>query len=194
MVSGTFILNIVLGIIYDVFGRKTPILFFLVITCLAVAAYPFLESVEELYILAILLTPLPIVISNPFVPDLIHEESHGMGNMLRSNMINLASLSAYGLLLLNATNIPMFDSSVIYSACAIFLLLTTFMVRVGMKDVIKDSGGMTESVSEKVTAKYVIKQAFSLIATEPMILFGTMGSVIQILTKFVGGTTTTLAL
>ena len=91
--------------------------------------------------------PLPIVISNPFVPDLIHEESHGMGNMLRTNVINLGLLSSYALLLLNATKWPIFGANVIFLSNASLLLLVCLFVKIGMKDVIKEEGAMTESVS-----------------------------------------------
>lgn len=66
------------------------------------------------------------------------ESSHGMGNMLRTNTINVANLTAYGLLLLNATSLAIFDSTVLFSFCTIFLLCTIFIVNFGMKDVIKE--------------------------------------------------------
>ena len=103
---------------------------------------------SDLILFAICLIPLPAIISNPFVPDLIDESSHGMGNMLRTNLINLANLTAYGLLILNATGYSLFSSNVIYSSCIVILLCNFVMVKIGMKDIIKDAGRMTESSSE----------------------------------------------
>ena len=81
------------------------------------------------------------------MPDLVHEDSHGIANMLRTNTIQLSNLCAYSLLLLNATNLPMFSSSVIFFSLALFLVFTTLLVKIGMKDVIKEGGRMTESTS-----------------------------------------------
>jgi MFS family permease len=145
-----------LGTIYDIFGRKTPILVFLVISCLAFSSLPFLESVFELYIFAILEIPIGVLISNPFIPDLIDEESHGVANMLRTNTINVANLSAYSLLLLNATNLPIFHSDMIFFFVTLFLLCTFILVKIGMKDVIKEGNRMTESLSQEVNVRYVV--------------------------------------
>ena len=81
---------------------------------------------------------IPVLITNPFIPDLIKEESHGMANMLRSNMINLAYLGAYGLLLLNSTNLAIFDASVLFPLMSLLLLISVFVIKIGMKDVIKE--------------------------------------------------------
>jgi hypothetical protein len=148
MVTGNFLIGLVIGLIYDVFGRKTPILIFLLIVCTAFIQVPFMTCEADLVWFAICLITLPCITANPFVPDLFHESSHGMGNMLRTNLINLGNLSAYGLLLMNATGYYMFSSNVLFSACIVVLLATFVMVKIGMKDVIKDGGKMTESSSE----------------------------------------------
>ena len=182
------------GTIYDLFGRKPPMLVFVFISCIAYSSLPFLESVFELYLFSILEIPVGALISNPFIPDLISEESHGVANMLRTNAINLANLSAYGLLLLNATNLPMFSSDMIFFFVAFILVATGVLVYFGMKDVIREGNRMTESVSQEVTASYVIKQAFNTVISEPILTLGISGSVIQLMTKFVGGVTTTLVI
>jgi len=99
----------------------------------------------DYYIASFFLIPLPIISSNPFVPDLIHEASHGFGNMLRTNMINSGTLLAYGLLTLNATSLPIFSSNMIYFSMTVFLVFTMFVVQSGMKDVIKEGNRMSES-------------------------------------------------
>lgn len=137
-----------LGMIYDLYGRKVPMLVFLLISCVAIGSLPFLQTETDLYLYAIISIPLPILISNPFVPDLVHEDSHGVANMLRTNTINVAKLCAYGLLLLNATNLPIFSSTVMFFSMTLLMVFTTLLVKIGMKDVIKEGGRMTESTSQ----------------------------------------------
>ena len=103
MVFGSIFLNLIMGVIYDTKGRKIPIVLFLIISSVAYSSFPFLQNESEFYIGAIFLVALPIINTNPFVADLIRKESHGFGNMLRSNAINLSNLAAYALLLLNGS-------------------------------------------------------------------------------------------
>ena len=65
--------------------------------------------------------------------------------MLRTNCVNLGSLGAYGLLLLNATDLPLFTSDVIFPLLSILIFCTLIILKIGMKDIIKESKNLTES-------------------------------------------------
>ena len=127
-----------IGLIYDVFGRKVPLLIFVAILIVTELTFPFLTNVRQYYITAMFTSLLTIIITNPFIPDLIKEESHGMGNMLRTNCINLGYIVAYSLLYLNATGSPMFDSSVIFFILSFLLVCLLVLLKIGMKDIIKE--------------------------------------------------------
>ena len=189
VVFGSIFLNIVMGVVYDTIGRKAPIVLFLAITSVAFSSFAFLKNEEEFYFAAVFLIALPIINTNPFVADLIQKESYGIGNMLRSNSINLSNLTAYVLLMLNASYPELFCTDFIYLCVAAMLLSVTSLVVVGMKDVVKEE----QQRSERPSVKYVLTQSYELISTEPIILLGIAGSVIQICTKIIGNGTTTLA-
>jgi hypothetical protein len=163
----------VMGVIYDLYGRKTPVVIFLIVSSLAFSSFPFLKTEYEFYFAAAFLMTLPIVNTNPFVADLILKESHGIGNMLRSNSVNLSNLTAYVLLLLNASYPELFSGCFIYYCLSAMLLVVTILVVVGMKDTIKD-----QKLPERVSAREVLKQSYSLIITEPIICLGITGSVL----------------
>jgi len=189
VVIGSIFLQCVIGFVYDTHGRKTPIIVFLAISTLALSSFPFLKNEQEFYYAAVFMMMLPIVNTNPFVADLILKESHGIGNMLRSNSINLSSLSAYALLMANASYPDLFSNDFIYLCLTSMMLLVTILVIVGMKDIVKE-----QLKTERVTSGYVFKQSYNLIKTEPIILLGITGSVIQLCTKIIGNNTTTLAI
>ena len=71
--SGTILLGLTIGLIYDVFGRKMPLIIFIIISAIAEAFFPFLRNENELYIAIIFLVPVHIIVTNPFIPDLIDE-------------------------------------------------------------------------------------------------------------------------
>jgi hypothetical protein len=177
-----------MGLIYDTFGRKMPILIFLLICVLAEVSFSFLTNEYEFYMATIFLMPLQIIVTNPFIPDLIEEESHGMGNMLRTNTLGLANISCQGLLLLNATNYALFNSECIYFGLSLLLLTACVLLSVGMKDVVKEN--RTQSSEEAVTARFVVKQAWNLLWSEPLIALGIFGSTIQLNMRVIGGSTT----
>ena len=127
-----------MGFIYDTHGRKTPVVIFLIVSSLAFSSFPFLKNEQEFYLAAVFLMTLPIVNTNPFVADLICKESHGIGNMLRSNSINLAQLTGYVLLMLNASYSELFSTGFIYFCLTSMMLVVTILVVVGMKDIIKE--------------------------------------------------------
>ena len=178
MIPGNLILNCVIGFIYDIFGRKVPIMIFMLISACGFAQVPFMTSESDLFLFALCLIPLPVIVTNPFIPDLIDESSHGMANMCRTNIINIGNLTGYGLLLLNATNLAIFSTDVLFSLLTIGIIGSTIMVHFGMKDVIKEGCHTSESTGEKPSVKYLVKQACNLIRTEPIIGLGISGSII----------------
>jgi hypothetical protein len=64
-----------MGFVYDIYGRKTPLLIFLVFSAFAVGMFPYIQTVYDFYWAIIMLMPLHILMSNPWVPDLIEVES-----------------------------------------------------------------------------------------------------------------------
>jgi MFS family permease len=70
--TGLFV-NFIIGIIYDILGRRRPVLVSLVIGMVGMFWYPFLKNAVELYIASDLLIPLQVVLNCPFIPDLIEE-------------------------------------------------------------------------------------------------------------------------
>jgi hypothetical protein len=84
------------------------------------------------------------------------------------------------------------------------LVIATIVVKIGMKDVVADrkklqlenrvEGEEGQAEENKVTVGFILKQVWFLFTTEPLILLGIIGTVIQINMKIIGGTTTTLAL
>jgi hypothetical protein len=98
--------------------------------------------------------------------------------MCRTNIINIGNLTGYGLLLLNATNLTIFSSNVLFSVLTLLIIGSTIVVNFGMKDVIKEGCHTTESTGEKPSVKYLVKQACNLIRTEPIIGLGITGSII----------------
>ena len=67
----TMVLMLTIGLIYDVFGRKTPLLIFVSILVLVELIYPFIENEMEYYTISAISSFFPVVITNPFIPDLI---------------------------------------------------------------------------------------------------------------------------
>jgi len=72
---GTISAGFVMGFIYDIYGRKTPLLIFLTMSVFAVGFFPFIQTVYDFYWAIVFIMPLNILMSNPWVPDLIEVES-----------------------------------------------------------------------------------------------------------------------
>ena len=70
--TGLFV-NFFIGIIYDILGRRRPVLVSLLIGMIGMFWYPFLKNEIDLYIASDLLIPLQGVLNCPFIPDLIEE-------------------------------------------------------------------------------------------------------------------------
>jgi hypothetical protein len=85
---GLIIISVPFGLCFDIFSRKKPVLLILAIGILGQFAMPFIKTVGGYCFVNILTIPLPfIAMSNPWVPDLIMEESQGWANMLRANVL-----------------------------------------------------------------------------------------------------------
>lgn len=62
------------------------------------------------------------------------------------------------MMLLNAAKNPLFRSQYVYFGMSALLLFTTFIIKIGMKDVIKDRRNAgNESEDEKVTIGFIVK-------------------------------------
>lgn len=79
-----------MGFIYDLYGRKTPMLIFLVFSAFAVFLFPFVQTEVDFYYVIVFILPLQILLSNPWIPDLVEVESQGMANAITSNVTSLA--------------------------------------------------------------------------------------------------------
>ena len=78
------------GVIYDTWGRRLPMIISLFVCIVGQFMFPIISTTSQFYFCSILLIPLPVLLLNPWIPDLIDEESQGMANMINSNTINLA--------------------------------------------------------------------------------------------------------
>ena len=66
---------IFIGVVYDTFGRKIPMIISLVVCIIGQFSFPFLRDTFEFYVASMFLVPLPVLLVNPWIPDLIEEES-----------------------------------------------------------------------------------------------------------------------
>ena len=77
--------------------------------------------------------------------------------MLRTNSLNLAYLVANGLILLNSTNYMFFSSDMVYLFLSFLLIVTLYLIKIGMKDIIKEKLNINNSENNcEVTVNYVI--------------------------------------
>lgn len=136
LVISSFLTNIFIGLIYDVFGRRRPIQVFLIIVVIGQCMYPFITTRLWFYIAAFMTAPLVVINTNPFVPDLFQENSQAHANILRAMAINLAQITGSVLLLLNSTDSPLFNSNVMYIFIAAILAFSLCLISFHMKDVI----------------------------------------------------------
>ena len=72
---GAIIAGFGMGFVYDIYGRKVPLLIFLVASSMAILFFPFIQNEYDFYWATIFILPLHILMSNPWVPDLIEVES-----------------------------------------------------------------------------------------------------------------------
>jgi MFS family permease len=72
---GTILAGFFMGFIYDLYGRKTPMIIFLLFSSFAMFLFPFVHTEWEFYHVIVFILPLNILMGNPWVPDLICEES-----------------------------------------------------------------------------------------------------------------------
>ena len=125
-----------MGFVYDLYGRKTPILIFLVLSVVAVALVPWVQTENQFYTVILLALPLNIIMGSPWVPDLITVESQGIAQAISSNVISLALITNQIAMLLNSENYYFFKSKYIYFGNSFMLAFTFFVVKRGMKDVV----------------------------------------------------------
>lgn len=90
-----------------------------------------------MYVIGYILS-FPLLVTNtcPYIPDLIMENSHGIANTLKVLIVDLANVSASGLLSLNGSYPNTFTSTNIYCGIAFLCFLSGFYVIFFLKDVI----------------------------------------------------------
>ena len=75
MVSGYVIMSLILGLLYDVVGRRVPLMIAFIFVIFGQFMLPFIRTVAAYYISGVLFISLPVLLNNPWVPDLIQEKS-----------------------------------------------------------------------------------------------------------------------
>ena len=73
LVSLPIVVNI--GVVYDTFGRKMPLIIAWVLAIISFMIFPYTHNKYVFYLLNILMVPLNCTLTLPFVPDLIEEKS-----------------------------------------------------------------------------------------------------------------------
>ena len=63
------------GVIYDTWGRRLPMIISLCVCILGQFMYPYITTMSGFYFVSVLIVPLPVLLLNPWIPDLIDEES-----------------------------------------------------------------------------------------------------------------------
>lgn len=179
-----------IGPLYDVFGRKVPVVCAMFIAAISQITIAFSINVFPMYLIGYLLT-LPLLVTNtcPYVPDLIMENSHGIANTLKILVIDLANVSASGLLSLNGSFPDTFNSKNIYLGIAFACFLSGFYVIFYLKDVIKSAQFKERRLtisrnSGKPNNKcnqfcFALKQAIGLLFRELYILIGILAGTSQ---------------
>jgi hypothetical protein len=112
---------------------------------------------------------------------------------------DLGGLLSQAMLLLYSTQLSVFNSSVMYNFVGAFAVMTFFMVYFWMKDVILEKEfderrESTRSSVRKVRFGFVLKQAGTLLITEPLIALSILGGVIQYCFLILGNGTSNLAI
>ena len=72
---GGIILMMLFGVVYDTWGRRLPMVISLCVCIVGQFMFPLITTEQEFYIVSIMLVPLPVLLLNPWIPDLIDEES-----------------------------------------------------------------------------------------------------------------------
>ena len=88
------------------------------------------------------------------------------------------------MLLLYSTNLGIFGSAVMYNFVGVYAVATFFLAYFWMKDVINEKEfderrASSRSTQKKVRFTFVLKQAATLLVTEPVMPLAILGGVIQ---------------
>ena len=170
VVVSLVIVSWVLGVGYESFGRKGPVLIAFAMVIFGWFMMPFVHSVTGYYVATILLLCLPVLTFNPFVPDLIVESSHGLANALRGVCIGIATVVVEFMFMLYKTKKHCFNQNVMFVLIGFLMLGCFLFLRIAMRNI----------KSANNTPKFVASQALKLFFTEPLILLANLGSIIQV--------------
>ena len=135
---GMILSNLFLGFAYDVLGRKIPIMIVFGAAIIGEFMLPFVHSIPAFYFAGMLGMFVPVITGNPFVPDLIMEQSQGLANMLRGNCSVLATLFVLFLYLLFKSGKHCFNQNVIFIFLAFLMIGTFLFLRLKMKDIVDE--------------------------------------------------------
>ena len=127
--------ELVIGSIYDIYGRKKPLIITYFMASMGLFITPFFSSVYPWYQLSMVLKSIENVTALvPFIPDLLMEESHSIGNAFRILAALLGTL--FSTLLLGISSKGWISDTNIYLVVTALNTLMGFYIIFHMKDII----------------------------------------------------------
>ena len=126
--------EICIGTIYDLFGRKKPLVFTYICSTIGTLITPLGSSLYWFQVTRIFVCILNITAMLPFIPDLLMEESHAMANAFRVISAILGSFLATILVGISAKD-WITDENLYFSITA-FQAFISIIIIFFMKDVI----------------------------------------------------------
>ena len=183
-----------IGMIYDIFGRKRPLAMSYLLVSIGLFVLINGHDVYPWYLLAKFFSVFENITAGvPFVPDLLHEESHGMANAVKAMCIAVADVCSTSLL--GLSSFKFFDDIYIFFFVLILNSSVAILIIFGMKDVILEKDeNRRDSTSKLQRAGIVCNQAAYLLKTEPYFIFAIIGGMYTITTSALGNNSTIIAI
>lgn len=133
----------------------------------------------------------------PFIPDLLMEESHSIGNAFRMLSALLGTLVST--LLLGVSSQGWASDTNIYLGVTALNTTMGFYIIFNMRDIINSPEFIerrkeSNSESKKKRCMFVTKQACKIVATEPYIPFAIIGGICTLTVLNLGNNTTVVAI
>lgn len=133
----------------------------------------------------------------PFIPDLLQEESHSIGNAYR--MLSALFGTLVSTLLLGISSQNWVSDTNIYLAVTASNTMIGFYIIFNMKDIInsqefKARRKSSNSESKRKRCLFVTKQAWHIVKTEPYIPFSIVGGICTLTVLNLGNNTTVVAI
>ena len=131
------ILDIGVGFIFDIFGRRIPMSVAFLLTAIGLFILPWHTEVYPWFLVSRLLICFSTITVNcPFIPDYIDEKSQGLANGYFLMVVSIANIISQTVLLRLSKEV---DDRYIYLTCGVFILGVSLAIWFGMKDVIQEN-------------------------------------------------------